>query len=196
LFPMPERPQYERLNDEEQGIRLDDMAPKHAYIDGDNVVSEADAQKEIEAERERETAPIVPAVPAVPPSPLRVPRTPTAPYPVHDDDYITPPPALLPGAGLPSGRSSPIRRDFQPSPVRNPYSDDHYTQNGGGYFDNSYDTSHHSGGGGYRDDGYHNDGHHNDGYRDDGYNNNYEQYYYENTRGGGHGSSRRGELNL
>lgn len=200
---MPERPKYDRLGDEEQGIKLDDMRPKHAYIDGDSVLSEADAQKERDREREereRDTE-STPIVAAAAPSPMRLPRAPTSPYsqdglrtpagayPFHSDEYNTPPPALLPGAGPASGRASPIRhdyqpsppvrRDFQPSPVHNTFSEDPYARpSGGGYFDNAYDTSYHGGGGG--------------GYRDDGYNSNYEQYYYENTRGGGPGGGRGG----
>jgi len=181
---MPERPKYERLGDEEQAIRLDDMRPKHAYIDGDSVLSEADVQKE----RERQQSESTPIVAAAAPSPLRMPRAPTAPYPLHDDDdFHTPQPALLPGAAPVSGRASPIRRDFQPSPVRNTYSDNQYAHGRNGYFDNSYDTSYHDdGGGGYRDDGHRNN---------DGYHNNYEQFYYENS-GGGHGPSRGGGFNV
>jgi hypothetical protein len=199
---MPERPQYDRLGDEEQGIKLDDMRPKHAYIDGDSVLSEVDAQKERDREREERErdSESTPIVAAAAPSPMRLPRAPTSPYssqdgartptggyPYHGDEYNTPPPALLPGAGPGSGRASPIRRDYQPSPVRNTFADDPYSRpSGGGYFDNAYDTSYQGGGGGgYRDGGA-------GGYRDDGYNNNYEQYYYENTRGGGPGGSRGG----
>jgi hypothetical protein len=155
---MPEQPKYERIGDEEQGIRLDDMRPKHAYIDGDNVVSEPPIQKD--------TTPIVAAAA---PSPLRMPRTPTAPYPLGDDGYYTPPAALLPGASQPSGRMSPVRRDYQPSPVRTTYNEDQYGY-GGGVSNPSYDNGYH-GGGGYRDDN--------------------DQYYYENSRGG-HGGSRGG----
>jgi len=181
---MPERPKYERLGDEE-AIRLDDMRPKHAYIDGDSVLSEADAHKE----RDRQQSESTPIVNAAAPSPLRMPRAPTAPYPLHDDDdFHTPQPALLPGAAPVSGRASPIRRDFQPSPVRNTFSDSQYAHGRNGYFDNSYDTSYNGdgGGGGYRDDGHRNN---------DGYHNNYEQFYYENS-GGGHGASRGGGFNV
>lgn len=164
LFPMPERPKYERIRDEEQGIRLDDMTPRHAYIDGDNVVSEPVAQKD--------TTPIVAAAA---PAPVRMPRAPTAPYPLHDDGYYTPPPGLLPAAGQSSGRSSPIRRDYQSSPVRPSYSDDPYGHGGGGLSNPSYDNAYHSGGGGYRDD--------------------HDQYYYESSRGG-YGGSRGGGLDL
>src|SRR5438552_11460337 len=58
LFPMPERPKYERLGDEEQGIKLDDMRPRHAYIDGDSVVSEPPTQ--------RDTAPVASAAAPAP----------------------------------------------------------------------------------------------------------------------------------
>ena len=108
---MPERTKYERIGDEEQGIKLNDMTPKHAYLDGDSVVSEPPAPKE--------TTPMVAAA-AVAPAVARMPRAPTAPYPLHDDDdgYHPPPPAVLPAVGYSSGRSSPARRDYQPSPVR------------------------------------------------------------------------------
>ena len=72
-----------------------------------------------------------------------------------------------------SGRSSPIRRDYQSSPVRPSYNDDHRGYGGGGLWNQSYDDGYHSGGGG-------------GGYRDD-----HDQYYYENSRDG-YGGSRRG----
>ena len=162
---MPERPKYERIDDEEQGIRLNDMRPRHAYIDGDNVVSEPSAQKD--------TTPIVTAAA---PAPVRMPRTPTVPYPLYDDSYHTPPPGLLPVAGQSSGPSSPIRRDYQSSPVRPSYSDDHHGYEGGGFSNQSYDNGYHSGGGG--------------GYRDD-----HDQYYYENSRGG-YGGNRGGGFDV
>jgi hypothetical protein len=154
---MPERPKYEPIRDEEQGIKLNDMRPQHAYLDGDNVVSEPQVQAD--------TTPMVPA--AAPPA-ARMPRVPTAPYPLTDDGYHTPPPALLPAAGVGSGRASPIRRDYSTSPIRPAYndrpsySDDYYNQGGGGY-NRSYDTGY-QGSGGYQDD--------------------QEPYYYENSRGG------------
>lgn len=154
---MPERPKYDRIGDEEQGIKLDDMRPQHAYLDGDNVVAEPPIQNDT-----------TPMVPAAAPAPLRMPRSPTAPYPLHDDDYHTPPPAFIPNAGQSSGRQSPIRRDYEPSPVRPSYNDD-YAYGGGGYSNQSYDNGY--GGGGYRDD--------------------HDPYYYENSRGG-YGGSRGG----
>ena len=160
---MPERPKYEPIRDEEQGIRLNDMRPQHAYLDGDNVVSEPPVHKD--------TTPIISA--AAPPA-ARMPPVPTPPYPLTDDGYHAPPPALLPGAGPPSGRASPVRRDFQSSPVRSPYNegpaypDDYFTQGSG--YNRSYDTGY-NGGNGYQDD--------------------HEPYYYENTRGG-YGGSRGG----
>src|SRR5271170_6386169 len=107
LFPMPERPKYEPIRDEEQGIKLNDMTPQHAYLDGDNVVSDLPVQTD--------TTPIVPA--AAPPPAARMPRVPTAPYPLTDDGYHTPPPALLPGAGISSGRASPVRRNYPLIPI-------------------------------------------------------------------------------
>lgn len=178
LFPMPERPKYERIGDEEQGIKLNDMTPKHAYLDGDSVVSEPPVQKE--------TTPMVAAAAAVP-AVARMPRAPTAPYPLHDDDdgYHPPPPAVLPAAGYSSGRSSPARREYQPSPVRQAtaYHDEpagYGYSNSGGSYDNpyssrSYDTGY-RGGGNYHDD-------------HDAYN------YYENSRGG-YGGSRGGGFNV
>jgi hypothetical protein len=169
---MPERPKYEPIRDEEQGIKLNDMTPQHAYLDGDNVVSDPHIQTD--------TTPIVPA--AAPPPAARMPRVPTAPYPLTDDGYHTPPPALLPGAGISSGRASPVRRDYQSSPVRSAYNerpsynDDYFNQ--GASYNRSYDTGYH-GGSGYQDD--------------------HEPYYYENnyenTRGG-YGGSRGGGFNV
>ena len=164
---MPERPKYERLGDEEQGIKLDDMRPRHAYIDGDSVVSEPPTQ--------RDTAPVASAAA---PAPVRMPRAPTAPYPLHNDGYHTPPSGLLPAAGQSSGRSSPIRRDYQSSPVRPSYSDDNYGYGGGGFTNQSYDNGYHSGGG-----------------RGVEYQDNHDQYYYENSRGG-YGGSRGGGFNV
>lgn len=166
---MPERPKYERIGDEEQGIKLDDMRPKHAYLDGDSVVSEPPSAKD--------TTPIVAA--AAIPAAVRMPRAPTAPYPLHDDNgYHTPPAPVLPVAGYGSGRSSPVRRDYQPSPVRPSYQDERPAYGGGGYTNNqSFDH-------GYRDGGYR-DG----GYRDD------HDAYYENSRGG-YGGSRGGGFNV
>lgn len=173
---MPERPKYERIGDEEQGIKLNDMTPKHAYLDGDSVVTDPPTQKE--------TTPMVAAA-AVPPL-ARMPRAPTAPYPLHDDDdgYHPPPPAVLPAAGYSSGHSSP-RRDYQPSPVRQAtaYRDESpgygYSNRGGsydnGYSNRSYDNGY-RGGGNYHDD-------------HDNYN------YYENSRGG-YGGSRGGGFNV
>lgn len=159
---MPERPKYERIGDEEHGIKMDELRPTHAYVDGDAVVSEPPVTKD--------TTPIVAA--AASPSAVRMPRTPTAQYPLHDDDdyHHPPPPALLPGAGYGSSRSSPVRHDYQSSPVRqtSPVQQDHYnggaySSGGGGYSGNhSYDTGY-NGGGGYRDD---------------------HDAYYENSRGG------------
>jgi hypothetical protein len=160
---MPERPKYERIGDEEQGIKLDDMRPKHAYLDGDSVVSEPPVAKD--------TTPIVGAAAAVPAA-VRMPRAPTAPYPLHDDGYHTPPP-VLPAAGYGSGRSSPVRRDYQPSPVRPSYHDERPAYGGGGYSNHSFDN----------------------GYRDDGYRDDHDAYYYENSRGG-YGGSRGGGFNV
>jgi hypothetical protein len=162
LFPMPERPKYERIGDEEQGIKLENMTPKYAYLDGDSVVSEPPVQKET-----------TPMVANAAPAPVRIPRTATAPYPLTDDGYHTPPPALLPAA-TPSGRASPVRRDYQPSPVRGSYSDDYRGYREGGYSNQSYDNGYH-GGGGYHDD--------------------QDPYYYENSRGG-YGGNRGGGFNL
>jgi len=139
------------------------MTPKHAYVDGDNVVAEPPGQNDT-----------TPMVPAAAPAPVRMPRTPTAPYPLTDDGYHTPPPTFLPGVSQSSGRQSPIRRDYQPSPVQPSYRDD-YAYGGGGHSNDAYDTGYNGGGGGYRD--YH------------------DQYYYENSRGG-YGGSRGGGFNV
>jgi hypothetical protein len=134
---MPERPKYDRINSEEQGIRLDDMRPQHAYLDGDNVVAEPPIQNDT-----------TPMVAAAAPAPIRMPRAPTVPYPLQDDGYHTPPAAILPGASQSPGRQSPFRQDYQQNPVR-PSHNDEYSYGDGG--NTSYDNGY-NGGGGYRDD--------------------------------------------
>jgi len=173
---MPERPKYERLGDEEQGINLADMKPKHAYVDGDSVVAEPPVEGDTALTAGAAGAAAATATPAA-----RMPRAPIAPYPLHDDQdpydngHYAPPPPIASAAG----RSSPVRRDYSPSPVRANYRTDHagmpYSNN---YSSNSYDPGH--GGGGYRDDY---DPHYNDA------------QYYENKRGG-YGSSRGGGFNV
>jgi len=172
LFPMPERPKYERLGDEEQAINLADMKPKHAYLDGDSVVSDPPIK-----EGTTPSAGVAVAAPIA-----RLPRTPPAPYSLHDDHpdgyhdgHYAPPPPIASAAG----RSSPVRRDYSPSPVRADFRSDHgglpYSSS---HQNNSYDRGYN--GGAYRDDY---DSHYNDA------------HYYENTRGG-YGSSRGGGFNV
>jgi len=130
---MPERPKP----DEEQGlIKMDELRPQHAYVDGDSIVSELPVKP-------KETMPAT-TLPAA-----SMPRVPTAPYPLHDDDdYHPPPPALLPG-GYSSGRSSPVRRDYAPSPHRQSYGDE-YAYRGGGYSGDDHGYYGYNAGGGYR----------------------------------------------
>ena len=174
LFPMPERPKYERINDEEQGIRLDNI-PKHAYLDGDAVVAEPPGKSD--------TTPVTTDAQH---SPVRQPRTPTAPYHALDEGYTnpTPPPMLLPSVAG-NGRASPVRRDYAATPpIQRPsYSgeDSHSGYRDGGvvpYYSGRENDSRRY------DDGYRGNG----GVRDDPH----EQYYYESTRYGG---SRNGGFN-
>jgi hypothetical protein len=179
---MPERPKYDRLSDEEGGIKLDQMRPLHAYVDGDSVVATPPV-----VPKEEEVVPVTPAA--------KMPRTPTAPYPLHDDDeYPPPPPALLPGT-YSSGRASPVRRDYLPSPGRQQspgrpsYGDEYNSYGGGGGYTGG--GGYNGGGGGYNSGGGYNAGGNRAGYSDRagytdraGYSNggNYSGY----DRGGGY----------
>lgn len=193
---MPERPKYEPLNGEEQGI---EMKPTHAYLDGDKIVPEP--KKEIEDTTPLTAVPPTPtpnAYPAVaatgyPATPTaRMPRTSGNPYPLDPQDNYYPPPQPITAA---AGRSSPVRRDYSPSPVRSNYRNDPagmysnapYDRGYGQAYEGGYsDRGGYNGGGGYRDDG---------GYRD-AYDAHYnDTQYYENSRGG-YGSSRGGGFNV
>jgi len=138
---MPERPKYERVGDQEEGIRLNDM-PQHAYLDGDEVVAQPPTQKDTST---------TPLTEAAAPAPVRMPA---APYPVTDDGYHTPPAALLPGSRPPGRIASPVRPDYQSTPHQQPYVDayrDEYSGNAGDHSNQSYNNAYH-GGGGYRDE--------------------------------------------
>jgi len=74
---MPERPKYERINDEEQGIKLDDMTPKVAYLDGDNVVTEPP----VEEDKMPATADPRTAASTYPPQDHRIAGSSTSAYP-------------------------------------------------------------------------------------------------------------------
>jgi hypothetical protein len=195
---MPERPKYERLGDEEQGI---EMKPTHAYLDGDTVVPEA--KKEVDETPATGTGIGTGTAAAVgvgaaagataghlyenPTTPTgRMPRTSSGVYPVHDgDEYYAPPPPIAAAAG----RSSPVRRDYSPSPVRSSYRNETSGMYSNSAYDRGYDQGHQGGySGGYSDRG---------GYRDDyaaPYNDSHTQYY-ESSRGG-YGSSRGGGFNV
>ena len=133
---MPERPKYERINDEEQGIKLDNMRPKHAYLDGDDVVAEPPVQS-----TENTTAP----------APLPASSTPPVHYPNEHDDggyhnnYYSQSQSMYPGGGNPA----PVRRDYAPSPVRPTYRNDYPGFGSGnntppstGAYRDNYDTQH------------------------------------------------------
>jgi len=198
LFPMPERPKYERLGDEENGINLNEI-PKQAYLDGDQVVSEPPVKEEETQHEDTAAEPFTNVAPIAGAAAVdagvtggRMSRPPTAaysPYGSNAEGSYFPP-------SVPAGRTASPRREYPRPSYEAPYSA------GSGYaysnrpyespqqspYDNSrrydsrpqqqyenWNSSHEQLNSSY-DTSYNNGG---GGYRDE-----QEPYYYENGRGG------------